>query len=160
MGFSEDVDAFIDTVRKRATSIQRIAAKNIINQVMDNSPVETGKMIRNWEAGINSPASGVEKEPIASGEASVGSTTRRRANKSAVIRDMHTVLMSATPEDDIYMTNNAEHFEKIEFGSILAPYDPATGRWQASGKNPTRDIANQSNYNDVVAKAVKTVKNI
>jgi hypothetical protein len=89
MSFKGQIAAFNKKAEKAATMIFRGTALDLFGRIIRRTPVDTGRLRGNWQAGINSPADGGGNKAI--GVAGIG--------------------------DSVFITNNLPYAIPIEEGS-------------------------------------------
>lgn len=100
MSFVGDIGRFNDKALSAANKVFRGTALEIFAAVIRRTPVDTGRLIGNWQASLDSPKSG---EVAATGEgASIASAT--------------SATSTATIKNSLFMVNNLPYAKPIEEG--------------------------------------------
>ncbi len=70
MSFASDVDKFVKKTEKRIEHAHRYAATKLINDVIDDTPQDSGYATANWRSGVGSaPAGPVDRTSVAEAKA-------------------------------------------------------------------------------------------
>jgi len=115
---------FESNMRKRGQQVVKNAAEAVkkvalvVDQrVVEATPVDTGKARSNWTANLNGPVS-VIREPYSPGQG--GSTGA--ANIAAAIQQATTVISTAKPGDEVWISNSVSYIGGLNKGtSTQAP---------------------------------------
>ena len=99
MSFSSDIAGSIEKAQKAATAVFRGSALEILSGIIHRTPVKTGRLRGNWQATLNTMASG---EVDGSGQRAL-STANRVTSKAEIT-------------DSVYMVNNLPYAKAIEDG--------------------------------------------
>jgi len=99
MSFSSDIAGFTEKAQKAATAVFRGSALEIFSSIIRRTPVRTGRLRGNWQATLNTMASG-DTEGTAQ---KALSTANRVTGKAEIV-------------DSIYMVNNLPYADSIENG--------------------------------------------
>lgn len=101
--FSAQLEAFTDMVQEDADKVFQIVATDVGKLVIDGTPVDTGRALSNWRAGINSPDDVYEEteDPMDS------KTTIRLTEKFKGLKF----------GDSAFITNATPHIPFLEYGS-------------------------------------------
>lgn len=101
--FAAQLQAFGDLVQEEADQVFRIVATEVGQSVINLTPVDTGRALSNWNAGINSPDDVYREteDPLDS------KTSARLAGE----------FKSLKFGDTAYITNATPHVPFLEYGS-------------------------------------------
>ena len=102
MGFADDVQKWAKRVGARADQVPRIVAVQISGQIIERTPVNTGRAKGNWQATIETPASGVLDNEDRSGSGTMQKTYR-------VANDFKAGHV-------FYLVNNLPYIRRLEQG--------------------------------------------
>ena len=70
MSFASDVDKFVKKTEKRIEHAHKYAATKLINDVIDDTPQDTGFAAANWRSGVGSAPDGpVDRTSVAEAKA-------------------------------------------------------------------------------------------
>lgn len=103
MSFSVDLDRFIKETVTKTDRVYRAIGLQMFGQIMERTPVDTGRLRGNWQTTISNPASG---------ELDVTSSNIAQAQLTATVNGV-------TIRDTIYFTNNLPYALAIEHGHSL-----------------------------------------
>lgn len=101
--FSAQLQAFADMVEEDADQVFRIVATEVGESVIDATPIDTGRALSNWNAGINSPDD-VYRETEDPLDAK---TSKRLASE----------FQNLNFGDTAFITNATPHIPFLEYGS-------------------------------------------
>lgn len=101
--FAAQLQAFGDFVQEEADQVFRIVATEVGQSVINLTPVDTGRALSNWNAGINSPDDTYREteDPMDS------QTSSRLASEFSTLKF----------GDTAYITNATPHIPFLEYGS-------------------------------------------
>ncbi len=101
--FAAQLQAFGDFVQEEADQVFRIVATEVGQSVINLTPVDTGRALSNWNAGINSPDDTYRdtEDPMDS------QTSSRLAGEFSTLKF----------GDTAYITNATPHIPFLEYGS-------------------------------------------
>lgn len=101
--FAAQLQAFGDLVKEEADQVFRIVATEVGQSVINLTPVDTGRALSNWNAGINSPDDIYREteDPLDS------QTSSRLASEFSTLKF----------GDTAYITNATPHIPFLEYGS-------------------------------------------
>lgn len=101
--FAAQLQAFGDLVQEEADQVFRIVATEVGQSVINLTPVDTGRALSNWNAGINSPDDTYREteDPLDS------QTSSRLASEFSTLKF----------GDTAYITNATPHIPFLEYGS-------------------------------------------
>lgn len=101
--FAAQLQAFGDLVQEEADQVFRIVATEVGQSVINLTPVDTGRALSNWNAGINSPDDTYREteDPMDS------QTSSRLASEFSTLKF----------GDTAYITNATPHIPFLEYGS-------------------------------------------
>lgn len=118
--FAGQVRRWSDETLEKLNVIVRKASAEVFAEVIQRSPVDTGRFRGNWQASIGSPSAGVLSTTDLGGGGSIAQAQG--------------VTAGADAGDVIYMVNNLPYAERLEYGwSGQAPNGMvrlAVQRWQ------------------------------
>ena len=100
MSFSSELKSFSDKALKNTDRVRRAAIIEILNGVVSNTPVDTGRARGNWQTTVNAPASG----DIKNVRAPSAVDAEARANMGEL-------------KDTVFITNNLPYISKLNEGS-------------------------------------------
>ncbi len=100
MSFESDMRKATLAIEKASTQTVRATALQLFTQVIERTPVDTGRARGNWRTSINSPASGAIE----------------RTDGSAAIGEVSLKAASFTRADTIYLANNLPYIQRLEDG--------------------------------------------
>lgn len=99
-------------VGKNAALATKIAAKEMLTEVVLATPVDTGRARSNWRVGVGSPKTGVV-EPYAPGRhLGLGDIL----NAAGAINAGSALIDSSTGDEQFYITNNVPYIYKLDNG--------------------------------------------
>lgn len=101
--FAAQLQAFGDMVQEDADQVFRIVATEVGESVIDATPIDTGRSLSNWNAGINSPDD-VYRETEDPLDAK---TSKRLASE----------FQNLNFGDTAFITNATPHIPFLEYGS-------------------------------------------
>jgi len=101
--FAAQLQAFGDLVQEEANQVFRIVTTEVGRSVINLTPVDTGRALSNWNAGINSPNDTYREteDPMDS------QTSARLASEFSTLKF----------GDTAYITNATPHIPFLEYGS-------------------------------------------
>jgi len=99
--FSKAVAAFGILSSRKMNRVRQEASIQMFGQVIEDTPVDTGLLVNNWQLGVNT----VPTEKIDS----VDPTRQLAFNRIAL------AVRSSKMTDELNFVNNADHFVPIEF---------------------------------------------
>jgi hypothetical protein len=106
--FSRQVESFVKATKERANEVVRKTALGLLANVVESSPVDTGRFRGNWQVGIGARPS--------------GTTETEDKDGSGVVTAAASELASVKLGDTVYLTNNLPYARRLEFGhSAQAP---------------------------------------
>lgn len=100
MSFASELKSFSDKALKNTDRVRRAAIVEILNGVVLNTPVDTGRARGNWQTTVNAPASG----DIAGVRSPGAVEAEARANMGEL-------------KDTVFITNNLPYIGKLNEGS-------------------------------------------
>ena len=131
MGFAEDLKKICDRAGDKAELVVRRAALDIGGQLVDRSPVDTGRFKNNWQTGIG----GIDKSTSAAADlGGVGAMARLAAQVAAW-----------KPGQSIFVSNSLPYAYRLETG------------WSKQAPSGIVRLTVQ-NFEQAVAKAAKGMK--
>lgn len=110
---------FANLMKERAASLpvrvneikQEIATIGLV-QLVQNTPVDTGEAVSNWQVGMDQMPVGT-RPPFVPG---IDRSTEEQ-NKLAVLAEAKAPLASSKPGQTIHLTNNTEYIRELNEGS-------------------------------------------
>lgn len=99
--FNASLNRFMESVPEQANLVKRKVALQVLEGVVDRTPVDTGRARGAWQVELNGPAAGVRDL-----DANGGSTITAGAAR----------IEGAEPGDDIHVTNNVPYIRRLEHG--------------------------------------------
>lgn len=102
MGFADDVHKWAKRTGARADQVPRIVAVQIAGQIIERTPVDTGRAKGNWQATIETPASGVLEDEDKSG--------------SGTMQKAYRVANDFKAGHVFYLVNNLPYIRRLEQG--------------------------------------------
>lgn len=129
------IDATISELRNAVTAFEaqaveetRQAARVVVQELFEATPVWSGQTVRNYSFGVGSPPSGGTRAAIGSGPPGdtnsmpIGSEPRRPANEAAVMSELNAVL-GFRKLTDLFISNtvSASKWNLLESGVAPAP---------------------------------------
>lgn len=106
MTFSSDITKFIRKTQGNGDRFIRDFSFNLIERIIDRTPVKTGFLRNSWSASLDQPSR----------------KTGAPGTGGADLSGIGLVLSQATLKNRIYLTNNANYAKYVEFGtSRMAP---------------------------------------
>lgn len=129
-----NVDAYIAKMRqgladfeKECIEVTKNAARVVTREMMDRTPVWSGRTVRNFQWGVGS-APGGEIEPSGStsrqqptNSLGLGSEPNRGANEAAALAEMESVLSGVTKLSNLVCSNNSKAWDLVDNGSAPTP---------------------------------------
>ncbi|NTX57666.1 HK97 gp10 family phage protein, partial [Myxococcus sp. CA039A] len=106
--FARQVAGFVAVAQGRGNEVLRKTALGILANVVEGSPVDTGRFRGNWQVGVGNRPAGELEVDDKGGEGTVGKGAQ--------------TLESATLGDKVFITNNLPYARRLEWGhSAQAP---------------------------------------
>ena len=131
MGFADDLKKICNRAGDKAELVVRRAALDIGGQLIDRSPVDTGRFKNNWQTGIG----GMDKSTSSAADASGGGGQARLNAKVAAWR----------PGQSIFISNSLPYAYRLENG------------WSKQAPSGMVRLTVQ-NFEQAVARAAKGIK--
>ena len=131
MGFAEDLKKICDRAGDKAELVVRRAALDIGGQLVDRSPVDTGRFKNNWQTGIG----GIDKSTSAAADLGGAGAMARLAAQVAAWK----------PGQSIFVSNSLVYAYRLETG------------WSKQAPSGIVRLTVQ-NFEQAVAKAAKGLK--
>lgn len=100
------------TVRRASDLLMKGVGMKVVTEVVNRTPVDTGKARSNWQVTIGQPATG-ELPPYAPGSHLGRNET---ANAAAAVASARSALATHGQGRTIYITNNVNYIEKLNHG--------------------------------------------
>lgn len=100
MTFASDIAKFAAKTEQNLDQVRRGVFLQIASDVINRTPVDTGRARGNWQATINAPARG----------------TTTSASQSAAIVQAQAIAQNAKGDQALYLTNNLPYIRRLEFG--------------------------------------------
>lgn len=114
--FEVDIDKFVSKTNKKLDEFVLEFTQDIAEKVVTRSPVDTGFFRSNWRIGIGAPSRESKDEKPEGFEA--GEAVATQTSLGAITPK----LIGAGAGDVIYINNNADYGERLEYGhSSQAP---------------------------------------
>lgn len=110
--FSQNLKKRAEFVSKNVPKAVRATALAVDQQVVQSTPVDTGRARSNWIASLNQPVT-VNREPYSAGEN--GSTGA--ANVAAAIQQAASVISTAKSGNSIWISNSVPYIGRLNEGS-------------------------------------------
>lgn len=115
--FSRLMEKRATVVPKRVAEIKKEVAQLVLQSVVEDTPIDTGKAKSNWQVNLGSPATAAVP---AYSPGTHGSTAN--SNVTATIAAGNLVISGTTPGVDIHITNNLHYIGDLNRGtSTQAP---------------------------------------
>lgn len=123
-----ELHAEIDAFEKRAVAEVKRAARLLMTNLFENTPVWSGETVRNYAWGVGRLPFGGTRSAIGSGNPGptnamvMGSEPRRGPNEAAALQDMDSVL-TLTKLSDLFVTNliSGAKWDLIDNGAAPSP---------------------------------------
>lgn len=131
MGFAEDLRAMCERAGDKAEMVVRGAALELGGQMVDRSPVDTGRFKNNWVTATGAPDASRPAEPDVSG-----------ARSSAMLKEK---VSGWKPGQTIWILNNMPYAKRLEYG------------WSKQAPGGMVRLAVQ-NYSEAIKKAADKVR--
>lgn len=109
MSFANDIDKFAKESLDDADEITRAAVFQLFGAVIKRTPVDSGRLVNNWQVGTSIPESVIDAEG---------------ANISALLDEAKAGTESWDTSSPIYIVNNLQYAPRIEYegwSKIKAP---------------------------------------
>lgn len=140
MSFSLEVKDFADKTGKNVLDLTREIAIDLFTGISRQTPVDTGRLKRNWNASLNSPDLSTTTSVDPAGEASIS--------------NMKGVVKKAKEGDSIFYSNNLVYAPIIEYGLYPITESPRTsGGFSRQAPNGMVRI-NIARVNEIMRKAI------
>lgn len=147
MGFAANLNKLCERAGEKAALVVRRAALELQSQMIERTPVDTGRAKGSWQAGVG-----------------VVNTADGAADKTgaAALGRSQTVLESWKPGQTIYLTLSLPYAKVMEYGQYGNPPGSANGPKTVGGYSRQAPagmvrLAVQS-YGEAVSKAVASLK--
>ncbi len=128
MGFAEDLNKLCERAKEKAELVVRKTALELQSQMVERSPVDTGRFKNNWQCGIGVVNTGAGEGPDKSGMGSIGRT--------------QTALEGWKPGQRIVLSNSLPYARRLEEGwSQQAPAGMVRLTVQAYGEALAKVVA-------------------
>lgn len=101
MSFADEVGAFAARSAEAAALVHKRIALELFTRVILRTPVDTGRLRGNWQAGVNVFAPGTLDSPDPSGSATISAATA--------------TVTGAPPLVTLTLTNNLPYAPRIEY---------------------------------------------
>lgn len=101
MSFSSQIKKARKEMLSEADEYRKAVTIKLFNSVIQDTPVDTGRLRGNWQTS----------------EGSAISTTTERTDQAAALQEVQKVVEASQPETQIHLTNNLPYAAAIEFGS-------------------------------------------
>jgi hypothetical protein len=100
--FADDIRNFERKTARKLDEVPRKVVFQIFKNVIDKTPVDTGRARANWQPSLGTPTTGTIEFADKDG--------------SATIANMQSVLLSLNVGDVIFLTNNLPYIRRLEEG--------------------------------------------
>lgn len=108
--FNKALELAIKALPERANDIKIVTALDLMNRIVEKTPVDTGRARGNWQLAAGTAAEG----EVANAEGLTPST---------IMHDAEQKTASVTIGEDIWISNNLPYIEALEEGhSLQAPH--------------------------------------
>lgn len=112
---------------KECIEVTKNAARVVTREMMDRTPVWSGRTVRNFQWGIGTAPSGEiepsgttsKKEPT--NTMGLGSEPNRGTNEAAALAEMESVLDGVTKLSNLSCSNNSKAWDLVDNGSAPTP---------------------------------------
>ena len=101
-----DIQNLTKNTMNNLNQIMRLAALNLFRQVVQKTPVDTGRARGNWQVSVGGAAKG-----IVEGEKS----------EEQVLQEIIEVIYEARIKQGFFLTNNLPYIQKLEYGGYPNP---------------------------------------
>ena len=110
MSFESDIIRFTNKTEAEADKIRRAVITKLFSSVIDDSPVDTGRLRANWQTSVGKP-----KNDTLSGKDKNGGRSKAR-------------ILSNLGKfgDSVHLTNNLPYAKVAEYGNWNGPTDKVT----------------------------------
>lgn len=102
MGFASEIQQFAEKTNRNINQVRRGVALDLFTQIIQRTPVDTGRARSNWQTTINTPASG-----------NLSSFDR---NGSNALSQAARIAATADGDDTIWLVNNLPYIIRLEYG--------------------------------------------
>lgn len=113
--FSLDISAFIEKTTKNADAKVRVICLDLLSGIVLKTPVDTGRARANWQATIDTPASGTIQ--FKADEGSGVTAPNQSAASVSAINNGQAAVKNAKGRI-FYITNNLPYISRLEFDSL------------------------------------------
>lgn len=113
MTLSLDINKFITKTTKNAEAKVRVICLDLLTGIVLKTPVDTGRARANWQATINTPASGTKQ--FSGDKGSAISAPSRSAASNKAIGEAQAAIKQA-PGNILWITNNLPYITALEYG--------------------------------------------
>ena len=114
--FNKALDAAMTALPEYANDIKIRTALDLMNRIVQMTPVDTGRARGNWQLTQRSPAA----DTVPENSAKVSSS---ESPPSAILMEAEQTASGSQPGDDIWISNNLPYIEVLEEGhSTQAPH--------------------------------------
>lgn len=108
--FEREIKAFAEKrLPEEVVKLQRMVSLELLTRVVDRSPVDTGRLRASWQLSINRTSR------------RVAPYKRAKDTAQQVIDRGKAAISSLPPFSAVYLSNNIEYLEVIEFGRFDPP---------------------------------------
>lgn len=112
MTFALDINKWVQDCEKKQDQFVRKICLDLTSQVVLGTPVDTGRARANWQASINTPASGTKQYSGDKGSKISAPSSSAASNKA--IGEAQSAIKQATG-NVFYLTNNLPYIRRLEF---------------------------------------------
>jgi hypothetical protein len=103
--FRKSLGQWVDKVGNGLDALARVACQDLSEAVVDDTPIDTGFLVGNWQPSLNAPTLAVDE---------TGSGNGYAQSKVGI------VVAGIKAGDVYYMVNNAAYARRIEYGFVGA----------------------------------------
>lgn len=132
MGFAENLNKLCERAGQKAELVVRKAALELQSQMIERSPVDTGRFKGNWQVGIGTLNAATDSPEDKGGQGAMGRAT--------------VALEGWKPGETIYLSNSLPYARRLEYEG-----------WSKQAPGGMVRLAVQ-NYSQAVKRAVESVK--
>jgi hypothetical protein len=111
MSFEGDIIRFTKKTEKEADKIRRGIIIKLFSAVIDDTPVDTGRLRGNWQTSVGSPKN----------------TTLQKTDKGGNQAKTKIISNLGKFGDKVHLTNNLPYAKVAEYGEWNGPTDKVTG---------------------------------
>lgn len=118
-----DIQKEIESLKQQGVEATKEAARQLTKEMMDRTPVWSGKTVRNYAWGFNGAPSGGQQDELGSGpkgptgSLGLGDEPRRAENEAAALAEMEGVLGGVTELGTLCVDNFSDIWDLVDNGS-------------------------------------------